>query len=114
MEENIRTKMNTPVEYDAIESEVWAKNILPVLNELKTQCELNHIPFAASFAVINKEGHTKYYHEAVLPKADSLYENNFGKYILALQGAYVSPYDAAHDMTETLNAYNSAGDEEDE
>lgn len=111
-------KIKQITDYNAMESGVWNSDILPLLNELKARCDIAHIPFVASFAVANENGHTEYVHDGVLPdeSGSGLYDNRFGKYLLALQdGSYVSPYNPEHNMQDAIEAYNADnGDDEDD
>lgn len=84
--------MQTPQYTDYNKSSDFKNEIMPVLAEFKRLCKVNKIPFWISVATENEENKTKYYYDGLMPGSNNvkLYDDQFRKHLLVIQGAEVS------------------------
>ncbi len=104
--------MNTNyTEYD--KKAEFEEKIVPLIAEMKKICKLSKIPFFVSVAYANKGGKTDYYTDGVMPGSNyvRLYDDQFRKHLLVLQGATVS---IQKDESESIADYIESNLDEDE
>ncbi len=74
-------------------TEIYQKEILPKIDEIKKVCVKNKIPFLISCAPKNTQTDTTYYNDGILTGSMNinLYDDRFERYLLVINGARLAP-----------------------
>lgn len=105
-----------PFEKEYNKNNVYKKYVKDLVEEIRFICDMNHIPFFATFAVENNEKKTTYVSEAVATgsRGYDLTDNRINKHLLINTGFIVAPPAQAVPMAESELEYIAQGLEDDE
>ncbi len=94
-------------------TEVVETQLAELVASIKKICAFENIPFFISFATANNDEKTEYYNDGNMPGSIpvNLKDDNFRKYLLVLQGAYVT---IQEEIGEEMQAYIEQNLTEDE
>ena len=90
-------------------NDVYKKYLKDMVEEIRYICDMNHIPFFATFAVANNDNSTTYISEAVATgsREYELTENRINKHLLINSGFIVEPPAQAVPIDKTALEYIS-------
>lgn len=105
-----------PFEKKYNKNTVYKKYVKDLVEEIRFICDMNHIPFFATFAVENDENKTTYISEAVATgsRGYDLADNRITKHLLINTGFIVAPPAQAVPMAASELEYIAQGLTEEE
>lgn len=90
-------------------TEVYKKEIEPLIKEINQICAVKDIPYFMAFAVKDSEKSTKYVSEGNIPShmdINPLKDDKFGKFLAVLRGFEVVPLGARMDELNIDEGYD--------